>query len=136
MKVTETMLYKWGVKDPAVQKNIMDGMNGEEGYGAELEQKVKSLMAELEAVKKQAAAEKAILEAGGRNGKAILALIDMEQVTFDEKKGLQGLDLDKIRAEAPYLFHEKEERKTGTGMTRSSRQKREDDIRAAFWGLR
>ena len=68
--------------------------------------------------------------------KAILALIDMEDVTYDEKKGLKGLDLDEIREEAPYLFHEKEEKKKGTGMTKGNQKKREDEIRAAFWGLK
>ena len=80
--------------------------------------------------------ERAILEAGGKYVKAILALIDMEDVTYDEKKGLKGLDLDEIREEAPYLFHEKEEKKKGTGMTKSNLKKKEDDIRAAFWGLK
>ena len=136
MKMTENMLYKWGVKDPAVQKNIMNGMNGEESYATELEQKVSELTEELEAVKKQAAVEKAILEAGGRNVKAILALIDMEQVAYDEKKGLKGLDLDEIKGEAPYLFQEREEKKKGTGITKSSQKKKEDEIRATFWGLK
>ena len=30
----------------------------------------------------------------------------------------------------------KEEKKKGTGMAKSSQKKREDDIRAAFWGLK
>ena len=132
MKVTENMLYKWGVKDPVVQKNIMNGMNGEESYAAEMEQKVNDLTEELEQVKKQAAVEKAILEAGGRNVKAILALVDMEGVTFDEKKGLKGLDLDEIQAEVPYLFYEKEMKKKGTGTVKNIQKKKEDDIRAAF----
>ena len=57
-------------------------------------------------------------------------------VTYDEKKGLQGLDMDAVKEEAPYLFHEKEEKKKGTGITKSMQKKREDDIRAAFWGLK
>ena len=91
---------------------------------------------ELEEAKKQAAVEKAILEAGGKHVKAILALIDMEDVTYDEKKGLKGLDLDAIREEAPYLFREKEEKKKGTGIVKGNQKKREDEIRAAFWGLK
>lgn len=136
MKVTETMLYKWGVKDPVVQKNIMNGMNGEENYMAEMEQKVNDLTEELEQVKKETAVEKAILEAGGRNVKAILALVDMEGVTFDEKKGLKGLDLEEIKVEAPYLFYEREMKRKGTGTVKNIQKKKEDDIRAAFWGLK
>ena len=93
-------------------------------------------MAELAAVKKQAAVEKEIMKAGGKHVKAILALIDMDAVTIDEKKGLQGLDMEAIKEEAPYLFHEKEEKKTGTGVARGNQKKREDEIRAAFWGLK
>ena len=90
----------------------------------------------LEQVKKQAAVEKAILEAGGRNVKAILALVDMEGVTFDEKKGQKGLDLEEIKAEVPYLFYEREMKRTGTGTAKNIQKKKEDDIRAAFWGLK
>lgn len=136
MKLNENMLRKWGVKDPAVQKNIMKGLNGEESYVTEMEQKVNELTEELERVKKEAAVEKAILEAGGRNVKAILALVDMEEVTFDEKKGLKGLDLEAIKEETPYLFYEKEMKKTGTGTVKNIQKKKEDDIRAAFWGLK
>ncbi|MBQ3032197.1 MAG: phage scaffolding protein [Anaerotignum sp.] len=136
MKVNEKMLRNWGVEDPAVQKNIMKGLNGEENYVAELEKKVSDLEEALGNEKKQAAVEKAILEAGGKHVKAILGLIDMEDVTYDEKKGLKGLDMDEIKEEAPYLFYEKEEKKKGTGITKSSQKKREDDIRAAFWGLK
>ena len=87
-------------------------------------------------MKKQAAVEKAILEAGGKHVKAILALIDMDEVVLDEKKGLQGVDMEALKEEAPYLFHEKEEKKKGTGITKGNLKKREDDIREAFWGLK
>lgn len=131
MKVTEMMLHKWGVKDPVVQKNVMNGMNGEDTYLEEMEEKVTTLTEELEAVKKQAAVERAILEAGGRNVKAIRALIDMDCVQFEEKNGLTGLDLEEVKAEAPYLFHEKEEKMRGTGTSRGQKKK-ENEISAAF----
>lgn len=125
-----------GVADAIVRKDILNALEMEAATGSDLQTELNEALAELEAVKKQAAVEKAILEAGGKHVKAILALIDMEQVAYDEKKGLQGLDLDEIREEAPYLFHEKEEKKKGTGMTKGSQKKREDEIRAAFWGLK
>lgn len=125
-----------GVADAIVRKDILNALEKEAATGSDLQTELNEALAELEAVKKQAAVEKAILEAGGKHVKAILALIDMEQVAYDEKKGLQGLDLDEIREEAPYLFHEKEEKKKGTGMTKGSQKKREDEIRAAFWGLK
>ena len=46
------------------------------------------------------------------------------------------MELEKLKAEVPYLFQEKEEKRKGTGMTKGSKQKREDEIRAAFWGLK
>ena len=118
------------------KKQVLDALKEEMGKESDLQAEYDKAMSELENVKKQAAVERAILEAGGKHVKAILALIDMDDVTYDEKKGLQGLDLDEIREEAPYLFHEKEEKKKGTGMTKGSQKKREDEIRAAFWGLK
>ena len=134
--MTDKELREMGVADAIVRKDILNALEKEAATGSDLQTVLNEALAELEEVKKQAAVEKAILEAGGKHVKAILALIDMEQVAYDEKKGLQGLDLDEIREEAPYLFHEKEEKKKGTGMTKGSQKKREDEIRAAFWGLK
>ena len=134
--MTDKELRELGVEDAYVRKDILQALEKENAGGGELQKAYDEAMAELEAVKKQAAVERAILEAGGKHVKAILALIDMDEVTYDEKKGLQGLDLEKLKAEVPYLFQEKEEKRKGTGMTRGSKQKREDEIRAAFWGLK
>ena len=134
--MTDKELREMGVEDAYVRKDILEALKKENAAGGELQKAYEEAVAELEAVKKQAAVEKAILEAGGKHVKAILALIDMEAVTYDEKKGLQGLDLDAVKEEVPYLFHEKEEKKKGTGITKSVQKKREDDIRAAFWGLK
>ena len=134
--MTDKELREMGVEDAYVRKAVLDALELEKEEGGNLQKAYEDAVTELKIVKKQAAVEKAILEAGGKNVKAILALIDMEQVIADGKKGLQGLDLEAIREEAPYLFHEKEERKKGTGITKSGKKKKEDDIRAAFWGLR
>ena len=134
--MTDKELRELGVEDAYVRKDILEALKKERANDDGLQKAYEEAVAELEAAKKQGAVEKAILEAGGKHVKAILALIDMEQVTFDEKKGLQGLDLDGVKEEVPYLFHEKEEKKKGTGMTKSAMKKKEDDIRAAFWGLK
>ena len=134
--MTDKKLRELGVSDAVVRKAVLDVLEEEIGEESSLQAEYDKAMGELEQVKKQAAVERAILEAGGKHVKAILALIDMDAVTYDEKKGLQGLHMDEIREEAPYLFHEKEERKKGTGMTKSNLKKKEDDIRAAFWGLK
>ena len=134
--MTDKELRKLGVEDAVVREDILKALEKENVEGGSLQAELDEALAELEAVKKQAAVEKAILEAGGKHVKAILALIDMDEVTYDEKKGLKGLDLEEIREEAPYLFHEKEEKKKGTGITKSNQKRKEDEIRAAFWGLK
>lgn len=134
--MTDKELRELGVTDAIVRKAVRDALEREESAAGGLQEAYDDAMKELKQVKKQAAVERAILEAGGKHVKAILALIDMDEVIFDEKKGLQGLDVDAIKEEAPYLFHEKEEKKKGTGMTKGNQKKREDEIRAAFWGLK
>ena len=134
--MTDKELRELGVEDAYVRKDILQALEKENAGGSELQKAYDEAMAELEAVKKQAAVERAILEAGGKHVKAILALIDMDEVAYDEKKGLQGLELEELKAEVPYLFQEKEEKRKGTGMTKGSKQKREDEIREAFWGLK
>ena len=132
--MTEKELRELGVEDAVVRKAVLDALTEKED--GELQKAYEAAVAEVAAVKKQAAVEKAILEMGGRNVKAILALVDMDEVTFDEKSGLQGLEMEEIKEDAPYLFHEREEKKKGTGITKSGMKKKEDDIRAAFWGLK
>lgn len=89
----------------------------------------------LQNAKKIAAMEKAILEAGGKNAKAILALIDADEVTMNEKGELEGLDLEAVKAEAPYLFNEKEEKTKGTGFQAAYTKKKttkENEIAQTF----
>lgn len=134
--MTDKELREMGVEDAYVRRAILDKQAEENATGGDIQKEYDKAMEELEMVKKQAAVERAILEAGGKHVKAILALIDMDKVSYDEKKGLMGLDLEEIKKEAPYLFHEREEKMKGTGVARGSQKKREDEIRAAFRGLR
>lgn len=90
-----------------------------------------ALAEELEESRRTAAVEKAIWEAGGKNSRAILALVDLSNVRLDGKNGLTGLDLEAVKTEAPYLFTEKEERTRGTGTTRGQKRK-ESEISEAF----
>lgn len=134
--MTDKELREMGVEDAYVRRDIMEALKKEKENDGGLQEELDKTLEELETVKKQAAVERAILEAGGKHVKAILALIDMDKVSYDEKKGLMGLDLEEIKKEAPYLFHEREEKMKGTGVARGSQKKREDEIRAAFRGLR
>lgn len=130
MKMTVQMLEKMGVTNFATQNKLMETFAEMEEKIATLEEELHEKDGELTESKKLAAMEKAILEGGGRNTKAILALVDMEKVAFDGKE-LRGFDLEAIRMEAPYLFHEKEEKRAGTGWKRGQNQK-ENEISAAF----
>ncbi|MBM6828756.1 phage scaffolding protein [Anaerotignum lactatifermentans] len=89
---------------------------------------------ELLDVKKTAAAQKAVLEAGGRNAKAVLALMELDEMEFDEKTGLAGIDkaLAQVKAEAPYLFVERKEKTVGTGFAASQQKKKESEIARQF----
>lgn len=130
MKLTVQALERMGVTNYGTQTKLMEIFQEMEGRIAELEEALAEKDGELTESKKLAALEKAILEGGGRNTKAILALVDMEKVAFDGKE-LRGFDLEAIRTEAPYLFHEKEEKTIGTGVKRGT-SKKENEISAAF----
>ena len=56
----------------------------------------------------------------------------MEEISYDAKEGLKGLDLEEVKTEAPYLFYEKTEKKKGTGAPMTRQKRKEDEIRAAF----
>ena len=99
---------------------------------AELQEELSGKDGELAENRKTAAVERAILEGGGKNVKAILALLDMDEISYDAKEGLKGLDLEEVKAEAPYLFYEKTEKKKGTGVPMTRQKRKEDEIRAAF----
>lgn len=130
MKLTVQALERLGVTNFGTQNTLMEIFQEMEEKLAELENRLAEKDCELTESKKLAELEKAILEGGGRNTKAILALIDMEKVAFDGKE-LRGFDLETIRTEAPYLFHEKEEKTTGTGVKRGQ-TKKENEISMAF----
>lgn len=64
--------------------------------------------------------------------KAILALLDLEEISYDAKEGLKGLESGGSEGGAPYLFYEKTEKKKGTGVPMTRQKRKEDEIRAAF----
>lgn len=128
--MTMEALQKLGLGSQAAGK-ILDEFEAVQKENEQLAAEKEALEEELEETRKTAAVEKAILEAGGKNSKAILALIDLSKVYLDGKNVLNGLDLEAVKAEAPYLFYEKEEKTRGTGMTRGQKRK-ESEISEAF----
>ena len=116
---------------------ILDAFDAVQAENETLAAEKAALEEELEDVRRTSAVEKAIWEAGGKNSRAILALVDLSKVRLDGENGFlaeggfAGLDLEAVKADAPYLFTEKEERTRGTGTTRGQRR-RESEISEAF----
>ena len=134
MKLTQVIekFAKQGMVTGVARVELMQAAEEMEQTLEELQRELSGKDGELAESRKAAAVERAILENGGKNVKAILALLDLEQISYDAGKGLTGLHLEDVKEEAPYLFYEKTEKKKGTGAPVDRVKKKEDEIRAAF----
>lgn len=140
--MTQELMQRLGIQSPETAEKVEQFLLALEERNRLLIEKSAALEREktlaeeaLQNAKKIAAMEKAILEAGGKNAKAILALIDADEVTLNEKGELEGLDLEAVKAEAPYLFNEKEEKTKGTGFQAAYTKKKttkENEIAQTF----
>lgn len=140
--MTQELMQRLGIQSPETAEKVEQFLLALEERNRLLTEKSAALEREktlaeeaLQNAKKIAAMEKAILEAGGKNAKAILALIDADKVTLNEKGELEGLDLEAVKAEAPYLFNEKEEKTKGTGFQAAYTKKKttkENEIAQTF----
>lgn len=140
--MTQELMQRLGIQSPETEEKVEQFLLALEERNRLLTEKSAALEREktlaeeaLQNAKKIAAMEKAILEAGGKNAKAILALIDADEVTLNEKGELEGLDLEAVKAEAPYLFNEKEEKTKGTGFQAAYTKKKttkENEIAQTF----
>lgn len=140
--MTQELMQRLGIQSPETAEKVEQFLLALEERNRLLTEKSAALEREktlaeeaMQNAKKIAAMEKAILEAGGKNAKAILALIDADEVTMNEKGELEGLDLEAVKAEAPYLFNEKEEKTKGTGFQAAYTKKKttkENEIAQTF----
>ena len=132
MKLTQMIekFAKQGMLNGVARAELLQAAEETEQEMAELQEALSGKDGELAENRKTAAVERAILEGGGKNVKAILALL--EEISYDAKEGLKGLDLEEVKTEAPYLFYEKTEKKKGTGAPMTRQKRKEDEIRAAF----
>ncbi len=78
------------------------------------------------------AARYAIRMAGGKNEKAILALVDWDSIQLKEDGTLVGMDLDKIKQEVPYLFEKVEKKIQGTGFHSGVNKAKKDETAKKF----
>ncbi len=140
--MTQELMQRLGIQSPETAEKVEQFLLALEERNRLLTEKSAALEREktlaeeaLQNAKKIAAMEKAILEAGGKNAKAILALIDTDEVILNEKGELEGMDLEAVKAEAPYLFNEKEEKTKGTGFQAAYTKKKttkENEIAQTF----
>lgn len=140
--MTQELMQRLGIQSPETAEKVEQFLLALEERNRLLTEKSAALEREktlaeeaLQNAKKIAAMEKAILEAGGKNAKAIMALIDADEVTLNEKGELEGMDLEAVKAEAPYLFNEKEEKTKGTGFQAAYTKKKttkENEIAQTF----
>ena len=140
--MTQELMQRLGIQSPETAEKVEQFLLALEERNRLLTEKSAALEREktlaeeaMQNAKKIAAMEKAILEAGGKNAKAILALIDADEVTLNEKGELEGMDLEAVKAEAPYLFNEKEEKTKGTGFQAAYTKKKttkENEIAQTF----
>lgn len=93
-------------------------------------QETEALTKRLADTAKNNAVDMAILKAGGRNAKAVRALLDMEKVTLKEDGTLDGLDLDALKKSDGYLFSEETTKIVGTGAQAGTQGA--DSVAAAF----
>lgn len=94
-------------------------------------QETDALAKQLADTAKHSAVDMAILKAGGRNTKAIKALLDMEKISMKEDGSLAGLDLKALQESDGYLFTQESREIHGTGMTHGA-EGGTDGIAAAF----
>lgn len=65
----------------------------------------------------------AILAAGGKNSRAIRALLPLEKIELQEDGTLAGLDLEELKKTDGYLFRTEEKKAVGTGAPRATTAK-------------
>ena len=89
--MTQELMQRLGIQSPETAEKVEQFLLALEERNRLLTEKSAALEREktlaeeaLQNAKKIAAMEKAILEAGGKNAKAILALIDADEVTLNE----------------------------------------------------
>ena len=92
MKLTQMIekFAKQGMLNGVARAELLQAAEETEQEMAELQEELSGKDGELAENRKTAAVERAILEGGGKNVKAILALLDLEEISYDAKEGLKG----------------------------------------------
>ena len=119
-------LQNWKVGDQSLPKDIIDAILDAHGKDLEAkESRIQQLNAQLQNAEASLAGKEfsylvdgAITAFGGRNAKAISALLDMEALkASDDPKQAVETALQNLKQECSYLFHTPPAYATGTGVT-------------------
>ena len=127
-------------EDTEAQRGEMEALRGEK---EELEELLQKATEELESQKEEQAAskreaaeeiyslheklrkerleaeiEKEIIRNGGKNTKAVMALLDMEKIFLGEDGKPAGLNLEDLKKTDGYLFYQEQTSTAGTGLNR------------------
>lgn len=102
-----------------VEKLKQDVTNWEQKYNSDISN-----------IKKDSAIEMAIMQAKGRNPKAIKALLDLDKISLKEDGTIEGLDLESLKETDSYLFDVETKSNLGTGFNHGSGSENNDDINA------
>ena len=103
---------------------------------AQLNAWVRRYETDMAQARRDAAVDRAILQAKGRNVKAIRALLDMDHIVLKEDGSLEGLDLEALKRSDGYLFGEEIRKKQGPGLNNgplSNRERMKKQFETAVW---
>lgn len=119
----------------------IEGLKKSSGDNAELQKQYEALQEKYESEteslskkisdnQKNSAIDMAIMQAKGKNPKAIKALLDMEKINVKEDGTLDGLDLEGLKASDGYLFDVETKTNVGTGFTKGTTTSTETEVNA------
>ena len=119
-KVNELETANNSIKDLTGKLKDFDGVDVE-GLKTSVKDWEKKYNTDLANVKKTAAVDMAIMQAKGRNPKAIKALLDMDKIKLKEDGTLEGFDIEGLKKSDGYLFDIETTTIKGTGHAGGSR---------------
>ncbi|MEA4972929.1 hypothetical protein SDC9_155561 [bioreactor metagenome] len=85
---------------------------------------------DIAAVKRDSAIDMAIVQAKGRNSKAIKALLDMDKIKLKDDGTLDGLDIEGLKKSDAYLFDVETKKNIGGGFEPGEVQSSAEEISA------
>lgn len=91
-------------------------------------EEIERLNKEISSIKNEYAIEKEIMAQGGKNAKAIRALIDESMIEVDEKGNITSINMEALKKSDPYLFKEIKTAVEGAEESKESTKKKEKNL--------